>query len=562
MKTLSNGTLLVACVGGILGAATLASAGPSQYIFEMSKADQSDWLVTDARDLVIVDIYMEFENATDFLQSVFGSSANQLSIATDDPAGFFKSSIGAVDTTTNRNSGLVATAPSMAADSWVTIGLEDQTGNALQNIGINFTDFNNGTGGISVDNGTWFVTDDDPQGTAGNYHCNRMLLARMTVAEGSSLTVSLNFQYREAGGAVAQILDQSISVTATAEANWVASANINDFDGNGTADFIIRECVSGANPFSVQMYLSTLGGGSPAYQSDYVTQSSLLGWSIIGYGDFDGDGDSDLLWAHDSTGTFSLWLMDTTLLPAKPYVAITMSGTMAGYTQLGTGDFDGNGTIDILFQDVATGGTEMWLMSNSTPGSYTQRTVYASAPSGWNIRCIGDLDGDGDADILWQREKTSSSAPGAVSCWLIDTSIVAPDPPYASKSIYAFNLTAWSIYGLADWDADGDDDLIWRHDTIGAISSWKFGGVSGNNLLYNATTITNSGTSAWELIAFGDYNGDGHVDLMWQYEAGTGVLSCWLMNADPEAYTGWSYSSVPFSTEPLEIDNVLQDGDH
>ena len=69
----SRRTTLTACVGGVLGAATLASAGPSQYVFEMSRAVQTDWNTSDPRDLVIVDIYMEFENATDFLQAVYGT---------------------------------------------------------------------------------------------------------------------------------------------------------------------------------------------------------------------------------------------------------------------------------------------------------------------------------------------------------------------------------------------------------------------------------------------------------------------------------------------------------
>ena len=298
-------------------------------------------------------------------------SANALSIETDDPSGFFKSASGAVDTTASRNSALESLNPSMAADSWVTIGLEDQTANFMLDIGINFTDFNAGTGGITVDNGSWFVTDDDPQGTAGNYHCNRILLARMTVAEGSSLTGSLDFQYKDAGVSPAvQSLDQEFSVTATAEANWVASANINDFDGNGTADLIIRQCISGASPFSMDAYYSELGGGSPAYLSDYVTAANMTGWTAIAFGDFDGDGDSDVLWSHDVSGVFGLWLMDTTLYPATPYTTASVtdssgSVTMAGYSFVGTGDFDDNGTVDILFQDDATGGTEMWLMSDT-----------------------------------------------------------------------------------------------------------------------------------------------------------------------------------------------------
>ena len=195
-------------------------------------------------------------------------------------------------------------------------------------------------------------------------------------------------------------------------------------------------------------------------------------------------------------------------------------------------------------------------MSDTIPGRITQRTVYSSAPSGWSIRAIGDLDGDSDADILWQRDLTSASAPGAVSCWLIDTSIVAPAAPYAAKSIYISGIPGWSIYGLADWDNDGDDEVMWRNNTLGAIGTWQLGGVSGGSVTYTAQSVTNSQTLGWQLIAFGDYNGDGHVDLMWKSDS-AGILAYWAMSAVSTTYSGVVYSSVDFNTEPLMLGNVL-----
>ena len=144
-----------------------------------------------------------------------------------------------------------------------------------------------------------------------------------------------------------------------------------------------------------------------------------------------------------------------------------------------------------------------------------------------------------------------------MSCWLIDTSIPVSSAPYAAKSIYISGIPGWSIYGLADWDNDGDDDVMWRNNTLGAIGTWQLSGVSGNYVLYTPDTITNSQTLGWQLIAFGDYDGDGHVDLMWQSDS-AGTLAYWAMTGTPDAYTPASYSSVDFNTEPLMLGNVLR----
>ena len=47
------------------------------------------------------------------------------------------------------------------------------------------------------------------------------------------------------------------------------------------------------------------GQGSPGWAS--------TDWTIVGVGDFNGDGKADILWRHTS-GTMSLWLLDGTTI--------------------------------------------------------------------------------------------------------------------------------------------------------------------------------------------------------------------------------------------------------
>ena len=103
-------------------------------------------------------IYVDVE-AGDQLNAVYGDDVNALSI--DSNGGFYQNTWGGA-VSTAINAGLIDVFPSLAYDSWVTIGLSDQVGNAMLNIGIDFTEFALG-GAITTDNGSWFATPADLQ---------------------------------------------------------------------------------------------------------------------------------------------------------------------------------------------------------------------------------------------------------------------------------------------------------------------------------------------------------------------------------------------------------------
>ena len=67
---------------------------------------------------------------------------------------------------------------------------------------------------------------------------------------------------------------------------------------------------------------------------------------------------------------------------------------------VGTGDFNGDGKSDILFQN--TGGqVTIWLMTGATPT--TEALVGANPGPSWHVIGTGDYNGDGKSDILFQK---------------------------------------------------------------------------------------------------------------------------------------------------------------
>lgn len=71
----------------------------------------------------------------------------------------------------------------------------------------------------------------------------------------------------------------------------------------------------------------------------------------------------------------------------------------------GIGDFDGDGTIDLLLRDVTIGNTAFVSIRNQ------QRTpIVSHAFTGiftdWVVEGVGDFDGDRKADLLWRNTDT------------------------------------------------------------------------------------------------------------------------------------------------------------
>jgi hypothetical protein len=149
-------------------------------------------------------IYATFSAETDQLNAVFGDGDNPLLVTSS--GGFYQNPFGG-STSTLINPALYGAFPSLVYDSWVTIGLTDQTDNAMGHIGIDWTDFENG-GDISNSNGTWFTTPDDIQGTAGADL--RVMVGQFTMfGDTSSVSGVLNLQGKEGDFETFQALGQS-----------------------------------------------------------------------------------------------------------------------------------------------------------------------------------------------------------------------------------------------------------------------------------------------------------------------------------------------------------------
>ena len=228
-----------------------------------------------------------------------------------------------------------------------------------------------------------------------------------------------------------------------------------------------------------------VSSATPTYQGSAVSPGSS--WSVAGIGDFTGDGNDDILW-RNSTGSLAMWLMDGSTIESSATPTYQGSAVSPGssWSVAGIGDFNGNGDADILWRN-SNGSLAMWLMDGSTISSSATPTYQGSAVSPgapWSIAGIGDFNGDGEADILWRNSN------GSLAMWLMDGSTIesSATPTYQGSAVSPDS--SWNIVEIGDFNGSGDSDILWQQSTTGALAEWQMNG----SQIVSSQSVTSQGT--------------------------------------------------------------------
>ena len=251
----------------------------------------------------------------------------------------------------------------------------------------------------------------------------------------------------------------------------------------------------------------TIGGQTVTVQQ--------LGFNAAAVNDVDGDGMSDLIWQYRATGQLAMWTMRGTTVTSTQMLNAPVVGDPA-WSVAGTGDLNGDGYADLVWQNSNDGTLSAWLLrGNQVLGASV--LSYSGVNPRWKIRAVGDVNGDGKADIIWQHDE------GWLAVWLMN-GYTATSTSFLSVS--RMPDANWVIAGAGDVNSDGRADLVWQNRANGQLGIW---------LLNGATVINQRGLTSfladlnWKIHGVGDISGDGIADLLWQNEA-TGALGVWYLN--------------------------------
>ena len=215
--------------------------------------------------------------------------------------------------------------------------------------------------------------------------------------------------------------------------------------------------------------------------------------------DADGDGDLDVFLAMDSTRN-ALWLSDGAgeFLDAAN---VTPEGLIYR-DEVALGDLDGDGDVDAA---VAQEGS-LVVLENDGTGRFTRRPD--SPPTIPSRRVLlFDMDGDGDLDIHCGRIQPGS-APNKSSLLENDGSGSFSD---ASSQLPDRPALTWQAAG--DLDGDGDADLLLiEENQLSSFPVLRLLVNDGDGVFSDATTTLPAMTFPGS-PALGDVDGDGDLDL-------------------------------------------------
>ena len=295
--------------------------------------------------------------------------------------------------------------------------------------------------------------------------------------------------YRNSGSSDPSFSGFSISNTVS-DARSVATADVNQ---DGHVDIVIAS----ADDNKVAWYQNT--GGAPPTFNEHIVSTGASGAQVVSTGDIVHDGDLDII-VGAMTGGAIYWYKNSGG-GSPSFSQQTASSNSNGVSDIVIADVNGDGLLDILASEYS-GSAAVWYRNNGefTP-TFTRILVGDGYPS-MRAVCAGDLDSDGDLDIIGGTETGNHIG------WFENDGAISPG--FTHHSIMSGTSGSLSITA-GDIDADNDLDITVTLNSTGNLKVLVNDGSTIPGFSELNITQTAIGVSS---VALGDLDGDGDNEFI------------------------------------------------
>ena len=291
---------------------------------------------------------------------------------------------------------------------------------------------------------------------------------------------------------------QTFTELATANLTDVTQSAVawGDYDDDGDLDLLLTGW-TGSTRVS-KIYTNTAGTFTELATANLTDVNN----SAVAWGDYDNDGDLDIVLTGSIGSTTVSKIYTNTAGTFTELVTANLTGITNGTVTWG--DYDNDGDLDIVLTGSA-GGSRISKIYTNTTGTFTELATANLAQVSFSSVDWGDYDNDGDLDILLTGIEGSTAS---ASISKIYTNTAGTFTELATANLTAVNVGA-ALWG--DYDNDGDLDVLLNGWTASGNISKIYTNTAG---AFTELATANLPGAAFGRSAWGDYDNDGDLDIL------------------------------------------------